>query len=220
MTHRFAAVIFRLVLAAASLGAMAFQLFAIHIPSGYNAANFFSYFTNLSNILISVVFIITAVRVITGRSAPTRDTGIRGAAVVYIAFVGLVFNTLLRDVELGDLIPWVNAIVHFIIPIAVLLDWVVWPPRNRLPLRVVPLWMIFPVVYVAYSLIRGAITGFYPYPFFNPAVSGGYGGVALYCLVMVVGFVVLALLVRWLGNLRSTTSVTPSATNLAVDPNP
>jgi uncharacterized membrane protein len=61
-------------------------------------------------------------------------------------------------------------------------------------------WMGLVAAYVVYTMIRGAITGWYPYPFFNPARVGGYGGVTLYCLVMLVGFVVLALLVRWSGN--------------------
>ena len=131
----------------------------------------------------------------------------RGASVVYIAFVGLVFNTLLRDVDLGGLIPWVNAIVHFIVPIAAVVDWLIWPPRRRLPRSSVLFWMIFPAVYVAYSLIRGAITDFYPYPFFSPAIQNGYGGVAAYCAVMIVGFLVLAVLIRWLGNVLGAARV-------------
>jgi hypothetical protein len=148
------------------------------------------------------VFIVSAIRLIRNRTSPSEsDVAIRGGVIVYIVFVGLVFNTLLRDVDLSSLIPWVNVVVHFLLPIAGLLDWLIWPPRRRLPLRIAFLWLVWPVVYVAYSLIRGAITGFYPYPFFNPGAVGGYGGVALYCLVMLVGFLVLALLIRWIGNL-------------------
>jgi hypothetical protein len=62
--------------------------------------------------------------------------------------------------------------------------------------------MIWPAVYSIFSIVRGAITGFYPYPFYNPDVQGGYGGVALWCLVLVVAFFVLAVLVWALGNLR------------------
>jgi Na+/H+-translocating membrane pyrophosphatase len=90
MINRTAAIVFRLVFAAASIVAMAVQLFAVQIPKGYSVVNFFSYFTNLSNILISVVFIVTAVRLIGRRANPTQaDTAVRGAAVVYIVFVGL-----------------------------------------------------------------------------------------------------------------------------------
>ena len=202
MGNRLAAIIFRFVFAALGLVAVGVQLFAVTVPKGHSFVNFFSYFTNLSNIVIGVIFIVSAIRLIARRTPTTASVAIRGAAVVYIIFVGLVFNTLLRNTDLGDLIPWVNAVVHFIIPLAGLADWLLWPPRLRLPFRVTFLWMIFPAAYSAYSLIRGAITGFYPYPFFNPAQSGGYGGVALYCLAMLVGFFILAFLIRLLGNVR------------------
>lgn len=202
-TNNRLAVVFRLALAALALTAVFFQFFAVTIAQGHSVVNFFSYFTNLSNILISVVFIVTAVRLIRGHGAPTQlDTGIRGGAVVYIAFVGIVFNTLLRDVELGSLYPWVNTVTHFAMPIAGLLDWILWPPKNRLPFTVTLWWMIFPALYTIYSLVRGAVTGFYPYPFFNPDAIGGYGSVALYCAVMLVGFFVLAVAVWAIGNAR------------------
>lgn len=184
------------------MGAMFYQLFAVHIPLGYDVFNFFTYFTNLSNIIISVVFVVSAVRLITGRQPSSLDTAIRGGAVVYIVFVGVVFNTLLRDVDLGDLTPAVNVIMHMVLPIAGIVDWLIWPPKNRLPLSVTLWWMIFPAVYTIFSLIRGAVTGIYPYPFFNPGAVGGYGAVALYCAAMLVGFLVLSLAVRALGNAR------------------
>lgn len=203
MTSRVAAIVFRLVFAALSLFAVGWQLFAVHIPKGFDVVNFFVYFTNLSNILISVVFIIGAVRLIRGRTDPSAsDVAIRGAATVYIAFVGIVFNTVLADTDLGDLVPWVNLIVHTIIPIAGVLDWFLWAPKRKLPFTITFWWMIWPAVYSIFSIVRGAITGFYPYPFYNPGVQGGYGGVALWCLVLVVAFFVLAVLVWALGNLR------------------
>lgn len=202
MTSRTAAVAFRFLFAALSLFAVIFQLVTVHVPLGYSVLNFFSYFTNLSNIVISVVFIVSAIALLRAQEPAPWDTVIRGGAVVYIAFVGLVFNTLLRDVDLGDLIPWVNAIVHFLIPVVAVVDWLVWPPRRYLRFRVVWIWMIFPAAYTVYSLVRGAAIGFYPYPFFNPAASGGYGGVAAYCAAMLVGFFILATLVWWSGNLR------------------
>jgi uncharacterized membrane protein len=64
--------------------------------------------------------------------------------------------------------------------------------------------MIWPAVYAIVAVVRGAITGFYPYFFFNPAAAGGYGGVILLCVVMLVMFVVLAFGVRAVGNWLST----------------
>ena len=201
MNSRVAAIAFRLIFAVVALTAVAVQFTTVTLAKGHSVPNFFSYFTNLSNIIISLVFIISAVNLARSREPRAVDTAIRGGAVVYIAFVGLVFNTLLRDTDLGDLIPWVNVALHMLLPIVAIIDWLVWPPRRPLAFRLTFVWMIFPALYVAYSLIRGALIGFYPYPFFNPAVSGGYPGVAAYCAVMLVGFFVLATLVWWLGNI-------------------
>ncbi len=202
MPARIAPVVFRLVFAVLAIGGVAFQLFAIHIPRGYSVVNYFTYFTNLSNLIIGTVFIVSAVRLLRAESPSQRDTALRGAAVVYIAFVGIVFNTLLTGADLSGINPAVNVILHMVLPIVAMLDWILWPPRNRLPFSVVWWWMIFPAVYAIFSVVRGAFDGVYPYPFFNPDTAGGYGGVLLYCLGMVAAFFVLAVIIRWIGNLR------------------
>ena len=191
-------VAFRLLFAALSLAGVITQLI-IAINIDFSIVSFFSYFTNLANLIASIVFIVSAARLARGRPSTDLDVAIRGASVVYMAFVGIVFNTLLRGADLGDLKPWVNTVHHLVMPVAVVLDWLLWPPRSRISIRTTLLWMIFPAVYVIYSLVRGAATGFYAYPFFNPGVNGGYGGVAAYCIVMLVAFVGLAFLVRIAG---------------------
>lgn len=206
MNSRTAAIVYRFAFAALSLTAVFVQFFAVTVAQGLSIVNFFCYFTNLSNLMISIVFIVSAIRLLVGRTDPSdSDVAIRGGAVVYIVFVGIVFNTILADGDVGAVIPWVNTVVHIVIPVAGIVDWVIWAPRRRLPLSVTLWWMIWPVVYSLFSMIRGAIDGFYPYPFYNPDVSGGYGGVALWCLALIVGFFVLANIVRWLGNLRHRT---------------
>lgn len=200
---RIIAVAFRFVFAGLSLAALLAQLILVQIANRWSLVSFFSYFTILGNLFASFVFIVSAVRLARGQTSMTRDTAIRGAAVVYMVFVGIVFSTLLRDVDLGSLIPWVNLVHHYVMPVVVLLDWIIWPPQRKLPWSVVGWWMVFPAVYVVFSLIRGAITGSYPYPFFNPDASGGYGGVALYCAIMLVAFVAIAIGVRAIGNLRA-----------------
>jgi hypothetical protein len=201
MHIRNAVIVFRLVLAALSLTGVVVQ-FVIAVQANFGIVNFFSYFTNLTNILASTVFIVSAVHLARGYETNDRDVAIRGGSVVYMVFVGIVFNTLLVGADLGELQPWVNVVHHMVMPLAVLVDWVVWPPLTRIARKTALVWTIFPAAYVVYSLIRGAITGFYAYPFFNPVANGGYGGVALYCGVMLLAFVVLALLVRWLANAR------------------
>lgn len=193
------AIALRVILAAASLAGVATQL-VIAIRTDFGLVNFFSYFTTLSNLFASFVFIWGTIRILRGAPNSARWEAIRGASVVYMAFVGIVFNTLLVGADLGGLLPWVNVVHHMLMPLVVVIDWMLLPPKARLSLRTALLWVIVPVVYTAYSVIRGALVGFYCYPFFNPAAVGGYGGVALYCVVLLAVFVVLALVIRAIGN--------------------
>lgn len=205
----------RLVLAALSVAGVVTQ-FVIAVQTHFGITDFFSYFTTLANLFGSVVFVVGPVRLLRRSADDEVAPAVRGASVLYLAFVGIVFNTLLVGADLGGLQPWVNVVHHMVMPLAVVVDWLVWPPRRRLGWGVLAPWMAFVAAYVAYSLVRGAVTGFYAYPFFNPGAVGGYGGVTLYCLAMLVGFVVLALLVRWSGNAfgarRAAPSTPPHAT--------
>jgi len=175
---------------------------AIQIASGFSLVNFFSYFTNLSNIFAAVVLLFGALSLITQREPTVSADIIRGTAVVCMALVGLVFSVLLRDEDLGHLSPWVNIVLHYIMPVVVVVDWLYQPPQTRLAFTQVWLWLIVPALYLAYSLIRGAIVGFYAYPFFNPAKSGGYGGVALYCIAILLAFLLCCWLLMTGGNKR------------------
>ena len=45
-----------------------------------------------------------------------------------------------------------NAILHYLMPVAVTLDWLLDPPGVRLDLaRTVVLWMAFPLLYILYT---------------------------------------------------------------------
>ncbi|MDN5274966.1 MAG: hypothetical protein JWP06_867 [Candidatus Saccharibacteria bacterium] len=190
---------FRIALGGLALAGVATQLY-LTITNQHSVINFFSYFTILSNIIAAAVFIISAVRLGSGYAPNKFDDAIRGASIVYMIFVGIVFSILLRDTDLGDLMPWINTVHHYIMPVAVIIDWVLQPPKSKISKRTALLWLSFPAIYVAYSLIRGVITGFYPYPFFSPSIQNGYSGVAVYCIVMLVAFVVLSFGVRWMAN--------------------
>ena len=74
-------------------------------------------------------------------------------------------------------------------PIVMVADWLVSPPRHGLTSRRALVWMIFPLAYCIYSLLRGPIVDWYPYPFLNPDSVGGYGGVVAYSLGIAVLFV-------------------------------
>jgi hypothetical protein len=199
MTKRSALIGARLFFALLTLAAIATQL-VVHLQHGYDVANFFSYFTNLSNIFASAVFLAGAYYLLQRREPAPADDLIRGAAATAMAIVGIVYGVLLRGEDLGTLLPWVNAVVHYVMPVAVVADWLVQPPKAQLSPRQLGYWLIYPLLFLVYTLIRGPIAGWYPYPFLNPARAGGPAGVALYCLAIFAAFLLVGWLLILLGN--------------------
>ncbi len=188
----------RLVFSLLTLAALSAQL-VVHVRSRFNVVNFFSYFTNLSNLFAAVVMLIGAISLIRHRKPTATDDLVRGSSVAGMAVVCIVYITLLRHNDLGSLMPWVNAVTHYVMPIAVVLDWLYQPPKSNLDYKQIQYWLIFPLSYLAYTLVRGAIVGWYPYPFLNSANVGGYGGVLLYSLAITILFLVVSVVLITLG---------------------
>jgi hypothetical protein len=190
---------YRAILAIAVLVAIAYQVGKGLEHSGYSATDYFSYFTELSNLFAAAIFLYGAVRP-TGARSHTLEL-LRGAAVVYMLTTGIVYMVLLSGHAVSY--PWVNTIVHQIMPVAVALDWLIDPPHMRLELRQTMLWMSFPLAYVAYTLVRGAIVDWYPYFFVDPRRDGGYLLVAGDCVAVGLGIAALIVATTWVGNWRS-----------------
>lgn len=186
--------LYRLVFAALALAAVGTQ-FALGLRrEEFIVANFFSFFTIESNLIAAAVFLITGFAAL--RSADTgRFTLLRGAATLYMTTTGVIYFLLLRGLEasLQTPVPWVNTALHYVMPAAVLIDWLVAPPNRRVTFRRALVWLLFPVAYVVYSLIRGPLVGWYPYPFLD-AREQSYGQIAVTSLVMSVGLVALTAL--------------------------
>lgn len=199
MTKRSILIALRLLFGVLTLVAVGTQ-FTVQVQMGFSVINFFSFFTNLSNLFAAIVLIFGAFQLIARRQPSVSTDLIRGMSVVNMAVVGIVFSALLRNVDMGYLLPWVNTVLHYITPIAVVLEWLVQPPRTKLGKRQLLLCQVFPLLYLVYVLTRGAIVGWYPYPFLNPANVGGYGGVTAYIIGIVVVFVVAGWLLFTLGN--------------------
>jgi hypothetical protein len=190
--------ILRLFVSLVTLVAVGWQL-SIHVRMGFDVVNFFSYFTNLSNLFAAFVLLLTAFRFFSGRATSASSDRLRAVSTVNMAVVGVVFTLLLRDVDLGALLPWINTWLHYVMPCAVVLDWLLQPPRTKLGARQLLVIQIFPLAYLAYALVRGT-GGWYPYPFLNPANVGGYGGVAVYAAGIALTFFVGGWVLLALGN--------------------
>jgi hypothetical protein len=186
----------RALLALAALTAIGYDVAA---GPGVSDTDYFSYFTVLSNLFAVAMLMYGALRPAHERSGTVEL--LRGAAVVYILTTGIVYLLLLSGH--APAYPWVNAILHYLMPVAVTLDWLLDPPRVHLdPTRTAALWMAFPLLYVLYTLARGAIVGWYPYFFVDPHRSGGYLLVAGDCVAVGLGILALIAATTWVGNRR------------------
>jgi len=182
--------------------------------------NFFSFFTIDSNVASVVVLLIGAAILLMRRGADPHWYAVLLAVVVtYMAVTGIVYNTLLRGVELpqGTTVAWSNEVLHVVAPAYLVLDWFFAPGRKTLAWRTIWVIAIFPIVWVIYTLVRAPrvfdeATGhpyWYPYPFLNPHVHGnGYVAVTFYIILITVVVIAVAAGVVWVSRWRARTAAT------------
>lgn len=158
-----------------------------------SALNFFSFFTVQCNLLIAVTLSFSFVMRSSAAARFFTSPGTRAAIAVYIFIVALVYNTVLRG--LVPLESWgllTDTMLHVVIPILYLLFCVFFIPANTLHWKDCLYWILFPLGYLIYSLIRGSINHWYPYPFLN-ADTNGYSKVFINIGVMLLVFLAAGL---------------------------
>lgn len=139
-------------------------------------ANFFSFFTIQSNLIVlgaAVALILAA----------DRDgvlwRVIHLDALICITVTCLVDIVVLRPEQ--HLAGWSNVAdlgLHVITPILLVLGWLFFGPRPRFAGSALGGAVVFPLAWLAYTLIRGPIVEWYPYPFID-VITHGYARVAV-----------------------------------------
>lgn len=173
------------------------------ISVGGRAVNFFSYFTILSNILAALV-LTSAWR---GGGIFLGRPGVQTAATLYMTITGLVYTFILAGIWAPTGWAFVaDALLHYVMPVVVVLFWFLFVRKGTLTTRSIVWMMAFPIVYAAYSLIRGPIVEWYPYPFLDVGDLGG-GRVAANIVAMIVAFLVVGAIYLGLDRLLSGRAV-------------
>jgi hypothetical protein len=178
------------------LAAIGTQLADLSGKGVLDPLHYFSYFTIDSNLLAAALFLILAVR--RGQRSPGFEMA-RGVGVICMTVTGIVFTVLLSGTDVDTAIPWVNDVVHSVMPIVVAVDWLLDPPRMQLTYRQGLTWVIYPAIWLAYTLVKGPIVDKYPYPFLDPA-NGGYGTVAIYVVAILAVMALVCLAAVWVAN--------------------
>lgn len=186
-THRALRLAVGSLLAVALLGRLAVVMSQAQV----GIMDFLGLFTDVSGMLAVVMLTMLAWR--PERSSSLRFSLFRGAVTVYLSVAAILYVVLLAQTggapAPGE--PWIEWTLYVVAPAAVAIDWVVHTPSVDLPQSAPATWLALPALYLGYAIGRGAVDGWYPYPFLDPAETGGYPGVALWASTTLV--VVLAL---------------------------
>lgn len=196
MTRKTSLIGYKVFFSLLGFSALVTEMVALVERGTLNLVNFFSYFTVQTNVLVFIVLLLSALFLAAGNER--RLDGLRSATTVYILVVGVGFSLLLSTVEglILTAVPWDNTVLHYIIPIAVLVDFLVDRPHRTVSFQRALLWLLFPLAYAVYAFTRGALTGWYPYPFLNPNVSGVGSVIVTVLGLLVLSLVLVAIIVR------------------------
>jgi hypothetical protein len=148
----------------------------------------FSYFTIWSQIMVGIVMTLLYLN-------PARDGRIfrvlRIDSILMITVTGVVYNLLLGPNYPPQGLNQISSpIQHTLTPLLTVLIFLVAGPRGWFSLKNVAKALVVPIIYVFYTLFRGAIIDKYPYDFFD-VVSFGYA----YVLVFVLGILFASIIV-------------------------
>jgi hypothetical protein len=139
-------------------------------PAPTRVIRFLSYFTIQSNLLVAVTSTMLAAR-------PRRD-GTLFRVLRLDALFGITVTLVTYTVLLAPqhdphgISAWTNAGLHYVTPALAILGWLLFGPRPRIDERTLLLALIWPALYVGYTLWHGAASDWYPYPFVDAARLG------------------------------------------------
>lgn len=158
--------------------------------------NFFSYFTILTNILAALALTLPWLAPQSALARFFSHPSVRTAIAAYIIIVMAIVYFVLR--HLSDLQGWdlvADLILHYVMPILFVIDWLFLVPKETLKLKDTIGWLVFPLIYLVWTFIHGAVSGFYPYPFLNGGELGSarvlLNEAGLLVIFLVLGFVLV-----------------------------
>ena len=167
----------------------------------------FSYYTNLSNLICIIYFLILLIKCIISRRVVEANPLVKGSMTILISITAIVYNFILRpfmtDMDgVMDLHSISNYIVHIVVPILIILDWILFDKKGEFKNYYPFIWLILPFMYFIFICVRAFLgktftytSSRYPY-FFLDIDEYGLLQVIFNVLVaikaiLILGFIVL-----------------------------
>ena len=172
------------------------------LQNTFDPSHYFHFFTIQTSLINIVVLTIGGMFALMRTNDPRWYSVVRVSIVAYAVVVGVVYNVLLAGFPAVDgyveSSPFPNAVEHIWAPIFIAVEWLLMPGRARLGWRVLWIAAIYPLGWVAFSMVRGlAGDGWYPYFFLNVPDSGiavvsiYIAGIAAFIIALTAGAVAI-----------------------------
>jgi len=173
----FVARLFHALTALAALAGLVLQAAAMLASPAYAVSpghawwSFLSYFSVQAGVLVLAVSVSLA-----ADSARTGGRFWRPARLASLVAAVLVFwlqftpyRGLAEFTGLNAATVWGDRVLHYALPVLVVACWLLFGPRPRIRASTALWSLAFPVFWLLWTYIRGAATGWYPYPPMNAA---------------------------------------------------
>ena len=128
------------------------------------------YFTYQSNILVIIYFFLDIINII--KKNETFYPRLKGAVTMSITVTFLIYHFLLSPTaEKYEGLEYIrNIILHYIVPIMTILDYIIFDKKGIYKIIDPLLWLLIPFLYFAFILIRARLGEpfffFFYYPYF------------------------------------------------------
>ena len=201
--------LFALLGAAFAWSAVIFQLVLnlqqVHTSIPETLIRFFSYFTIQNNLLVACCFSSQGFKGLKNSFFARGE--VWGAVVVYIIVVAGIYHLILSDLgHFKGWAFWVDQGLHSLNPLCFILFWYFLMPKSSIHWRHLGTWLLYPLTYCGFILLRGAYSGFYPYPFIH-VDRLGWAQTALHIVGIFLLFVLLSVVIIAVARAKKDTSL-------------
>lgn len=159
---------------------------------------FFSYFTILTNLLVTVYCTKQLFKTKEDNSLFNRPETLT-ALTAFILIVGIVYHIALKPIWNPEGLTMIlSEIHHTVVPLGAFVLWILSSKEHFVELKPLLKWLLYPIAYIIFVLIRGHFSNFYPYPFLD-VTSLGMQKVLINSLFLLVVMIALLLLFHFVG---------------------
>lgn len=193
------AALLRFATALAMLGSVIWQITSRVVNNVFRPWEYFSYFTIQTSLIAIATLTVAGWFAFTGRNETRVLNIVRLSTVTFTVVVTLVYNMLLRGLPdaaadgdyVWPILP--NEILHVWAAIFMLIDWMLSSRRINLRIRTIFWVLLFPLVWLVYSIIRGLAVDWWPYWFINPNEPAGVTGMLTYIVGIMLFLLTIAI---------------------------